>query len=100
MEKLKKQNKWYNFYTKLPMIIMLFLIFFAFVWGIVDTTALDGTIIYDYDEGDGGLNWFLWQLIIDTFAVMTYVVMKIAMSATVMKVELLKAIAKKQGAIE
>jgi len=97
MEKLKKQNKWYNFYTKLPMIIMLFLIFFAFVWGIVDTTVLEGTIIY---EENGGLNWFLWQLIIDTFAVMTYVVMKIAMSASVMKVELLKAIAKKQGAIE
>lgn len=97
MEKLKKQNKWYNFYTKLPMIIMLFLIFFAFVWGIVDTTVLEGTIIY---EENGGLNWFLWQLIIDAFAVMTYIVMKIAMSATVMKVELLKAIAKKQGAIE
>ncbi len=97
MEKLKKQNKWYNFYTKLPMIIMLFLIFFALVWGIVDTTVLDGTII---EEENGGLNWFLWQLIIDAFAVMTYIVMKVAMSATVMKVELLKAIAKKQGAIE
>lgn len=102
MKNFHEIEKWYDFYKILPKITFIGLAVIAFIWGIIDSTAIQisgggyyNTTTYygTFHSESAFVNWFLWQLVIDIFAAITYCVTKITTSATIMQIELLKMIA-------
>ena len=92
MEKLLANKKWYNFYSKLPTIYMITIFIIGFILGVVGTEV---EIIFPEDS-----SFALTNLITIVLGILVYVFTKASISATIMKVELLKLIAIKQGAYE
>ena len=85
MEKLLANKKWYNFYSKLPTIYMITIFIIGFILGVVGTEV---EIIFPEDS-----SFALTNLITIVLGILVYVFTKASISATIMKVELLKLIA-------
>lgn len=93
MERIRKNKVWYKIFTIFPEIIFVCNLVFAFVWGIVD--ASNGLLL---GIESGFATWLVWQLIIDSGAIIEYCVTKMLISHYILRTEYLKLIAQKMGA--
>ena len=97
MKTINSYKKSFNVFAKLPLIMLIVSLVFAFVWGIVDTEIFGSS---RYGHGtfrtySGFLNWFLWQLILGAGSVIMFLLSKVAISPIILQTEYLRLIATK-----
>ncbi len=105
MEEVYDYKNSYKAFTKIPMIALIVIIVFSFVWGIVDSCIFESgygshRIYGSFHVKSGFVNWFIWQLILVPSAIINFLLAKVVISPIVLQTEYLRLIAIKQGAYE
>ena len=99
-----ENRKYFNFYKKLPKIMLISSLILFFIWGIVDAAVFkiphysyfsyEKTYTYGIMQVSSGfLAWLIWQIIGLVVAFSTYFLTKFSQSVTILKVEYLAIIA-------
>ncbi len=86
-----KEQKYFQFYKKLPAIFTGIIIVWYFIWGIIDPSVFQESYSYTTLYGvmrleSGFLCWFIWQLIGSVCAAITYFISKILISYKILHI--------------
>ena len=96
---IEKTDKWYKFYLRLPLIVLILDIVVFFIWGIIDACVIS---IYEGYYGivgftNGFVCWLVWQVAGVVAGGISYIVIKVLTSCKILQVEYLKEINKNAG---
>ena len=102
VKEIEGQQKYYDFYKKLPKIMFFIILGMFFIWGIIDPATIHHASGGRYSSryygimgvSSGFLCWFIWQLIGLVVGSVTYFISKISISVKIMQTEYLAIIAK------
>ena len=97
VREIKEQQKYYDFYKKLPKIMFFIILGMFFIWGIHHSSGGWYSSSYYYGimgVSSGFLCWFIWQLIGLAIGAVTYFISKISISVKIMQTEYLAIVAK------
>ena len=91
--KLPSNKTWYGFYKKLPEISSIALGILFFLWAIIDPSAIQYGDSYGVMQIDSWFGaFFIWLLIGAVFVTLTYCLLKITFSKTLLEMEYLESI--------